>query len=716
MTRASAAALIVWGLAGLTAASAGALAQDVVVSEETPIVFTADEMSHDRELGIVTASGHVEVTHQDRVLIADTITYSQRADLLTASGNVTLLEPSGDVLFANYMELSGDMKDGIVENIRMVLSDRSRVAASGARRTDGNLLEMANAVYSPCAPCPDDPTRPPIWQVKAIRVIHDDRRQTVEYKDAWLEFAGVPVAYTPYISHPDPRVKRKTGFLSPSIGGSNYLGLVGRFPFFINLGPDKDATVTPIYTASQGPVVAGQYRQRLLAGSLEAEASITVDSRDDVRGHLFSEARFDVDETWRWGADVNTTTDDTYLRRYNFDSLPVLTTNLFAEGFRGRNYAAANGYFFQGLRVDDDPGGTPLVLPMLEYSHVGEPGRLGARPTLDVSLLALTRTDGADTRRFAAEGGWQIERIGPLGGVYTASATLRGHAYHVNNLARSNKADTFSGFSGRVIPQASLDWRHPFVRESETIYQLVEPIANFVVSPYGGNPTTIPNEDSLEFEFDETNLFSGNRFTGLDRVEGGPRINYGMRWGVLGRDSRAGVLVGQSYRVREDDTFAEGTGLEGNLSDVVGTFELVPGSHLDLQYRTRLDKDDLSARRNEVRVAAGPPALRVNANYAFFEREAGSEFESREEIRGAINARVTRFWRSRLSAVHDLTADGGMRFLGINLTYEDECLVFSTDLSRTFFVDRDVRPTDSIFFRVTFKTLGSVRSGISQSF
>ena len=237
-----------------------------------------------------------------------------------------------------------------------------------------------------------------------------------------------------------------------------------------------------------------------------------------------------------------------------------------------------------------------------------------------------------------------------------------------------------------------------------------------MVSPYGGNPTTIPNEDSLEFEFDETNLFSTSRFTGIDRVEGGPRLNYGLRWGVLGSRGQTTVLVGQSYRIKEDDTFAEGSGLEDNLSDVVGTVEVVPGDHLDLQYRTRLDKDDFSARRNEIRLFAGPAALQVDINYAFFEREADSEFESREEIRGGISAELTRYWRSRLSAVDDLTADGGLRFLGISLTYEDECLEFSTDLSRTFFVDRDVRPTDSIFFRVTFKTLGSVRSGISQSF
>ena len=109
-------------------------AQEVPVQSESPILLTADEMGYDSERGIVTARGNVEVSHDDRVLIADEMAFNQGSDLLTATGNVTLMEPTGDVIFAQHMELTGNLKDGIIEDLRVILSDRSSVAANGAVR------------------------------------------------------------------------------------------------------------------------------------------------------------------------------------------------------------------------------------------------------------------------------------------------------------------------------------------------------------------------------------------------------------------------------------------------------------------------------------------------------------------------------------------------------------------------------------------------------
>ena len=155
-------------------------------AEEASLLLTADEMAYDRDLGVVTASGNVEISDDDRVLLADTVSYNQRLDVLTASGNIRLLEPTGEVVFAEYVELTGDMKDGIIRNLRILLSDKARIAATGARRSDGTVLEMRRAVYSPCNLCPDDPTRPPLWQLKAVKVVHDKPRQSLEYTDAWF--------------------------------------------------------------------------------------------------------------------------------------------------------------------------------------------------------------------------------------------------------------------------------------------------------------------------------------------------------------------------------------------------------------------------------------------------------------------------------------------------------------------------------------------------
>ncbi|MGZ8409280.1 MAG: LPS-assembly protein LptD, partial [Hyphomicrobium sp.] len=328
-------------LAALLLCQSGAVrAADLDVPEDEPIVFTADELTFDQERETVRATGNVEIVYGERILLADEITYLKSQDLIVATGNVALVDVTGHVLFADRVEVTGDLREGVLENLRAILADGARFAAIGARRTDGNLTEMRKAVYSPCFLCPEEPTRSPLWQIKAVKVVHDEKQKVIEYRDAWLELAGIPVLYTPYLSHPDPTVERKSGFLFPTFGVSSDLGVLGGIPYYWAISDDKDATFTPIYTSEQGPVLAAEYRQAMRRGWLSIRGSgtyygsdSTVEDVPDVRGHVFSEFRYDIDDTWRGGIDFNRASDDTYLRRYKFGGPErFLTSRGFVEG------------------------------------------------------------------------------------------------------------------------------------------------------------------------------------------------------------------------------------------------------------------------------------------------------------------------------------------------------------------------------------------------
>ena len=685
-----------------------------------PVILQADELVHDRESGVVTATGNVEIAQGERVMLADTVTYNETTDTVTATGNVIILEPSGEVMFADFAEVSDEMKRGVIRNIRILLTDNSRIAANGAVRSGGNRTEMRKAVFSPCPICPDHPDESPLWQIKAIRIVHDQDRQEIEYSDAFFEVFGVPVAYTPYFSHPDPTVDRRSGFLAPSFGNRTQLGFIIEVPYYFNLAPNRDATLAPIFTTDEGVVLTGEYRQRLHSGQFQVAGSITSPNQPaasgatfaghDVRGHITGVGRFDIDPTWRWGFDVARATDDTYLRRYGFVSENTLTSNLFVEGFRGRNYAALNAYSFQGLQRIDDADDTPFIAPIAEYSFISDPGRHGDRYTLDANFMELLRPEGTNSRRLSLDGGWRLPYIGPLGDLYSLTASLRGDAYWVNDVvdpARPN-ASRASGLTGRIVPQVSLDWRYPLIRSAGTVRQMIEPIVMFAISPYGGNPSKIPNEDSQDFEFDDTNLFNLNRFPGLDRVEGGPRLSYGLRMGAYGASGgQTTAFIGQSFRARKDSTFEAGSGLEDNFSDFVGRLAVSPSKYLDLTYRFRLDNNNLSPRRSAIDMIAGPEWLRIN--FGFLSLDDGpadlGDLGAREEIK--VSARLALSPQWTLDAVNrrDLSANSTIKF-GVGLTYQDECIVFSTQLARRFTRDRDLEPETSINFVIKLKHLG----------
>ena len=694
-------------------------------SEDTGknVVMSADNLIYDEALGVVTAVGNVEISQGDRLLIADAVSYNEFHDVMTASGNVTLMEPGGEVLFADYLKLSDEMRNGVMHDIRILLNAETRIAANSARRLKGNRTEMNKAVFSPCKLCPTHPGEPPLWQIKAISIVHDQEERDVAYYDAWLEMFGIPVFYTPYFEHPDPTVKRRSGFLAPAYGSSSNLGIHLPTPYYWNISPHQDATLKPKFTSDKGIIWGGEYRERTQTGVYSLDGSLTYgDERDDdgsetgskgVRGHLFSNGRFQLDPVWNYGYQFEHASDDTYLSFYRLNSKDTLTTRPYVEGINGRNYASANAYFFQGLEAEDDQDQIPFVLPLLDFNYAGMPDTLGGFTTIDANLMTLHRIDGADSRRLSIKGGWHLPHIGRSGSVYRLSATARSDVYHVNKVdsAGTTRKTRARGVTGRLRPELIGEWRLPLMRRTDGIRTLVEPIVQGIISPYGGNPGEIPNEDSQDFEFDDTKLFSNNRFTGFDRVESGPRVNYGLRFGFFGLGGgRTQGMIGQSARLKEDDTFNKGSGLEENFSDFVGRFRISPASIFDLAYRFRLTRQNFAARRNEIELASGPEAVRINIVYALLEEQIPASdttaFANREEIVAAAEARLTSFWRVNVGSRRDLTGSGGTINWNTGVTYEDECFFFATRVNKNFTRDRDVQPETSLLFTIRLKHLG----------
>ena len=676
--------------------------------------FKADELRHDRKLGILKAVGDVEIAHENRILRADVVVYNERTDVMTASGNVTLLEPSGEVVFAEYVEMTRDLKKGAIRDMLVVLADKSRIAALDGKREDGNKTEMTHAIYTACGLCEKDPARPPLWQLKSIKVVHDKKRRTIEYKDAWLEIAGIPVAYTPYLTHPDPTVKRRSGFLPASVGSSSDLGTIVRIPYFWAISDQSDATITPMYASDEGAGLHAEIRHRMKKGRFALDGSGAMQDDNNLDGHVDATFRYDIDRTWRAGFDARRAVDDTYLRRYGYDHDQTLTSRMFVEGFRGRNYVSASTYAFQNLESGNDKGKIPKVLPLLEYNYMGEPDAIGGYTDLAAGLVSLVRSDGADTRRLSLHGGWHFPFLGPFGAVMGVNTVLRTDTYHKSHFKPNGRTKEDNGFEERIRPEASLDIAYPLAKSDGRHTQTVEPRAQMIISPHGGNSSGIPNEDSRTIELDDTRLFSHSRYSGLDRVEGGPRINYGLRWGLYGpTGSGATSFIGQSFRFKEDGGIPEGSGLEGRLSDIVAMVHVAPGEWVDILYRARLDQSDFDFNRNEIQATFGKPLLSFSTRYSFFEAQSDGEFKDREEILYDISSRFTEYWRGSLSGVTDLDEGGELLSLGASLTYEDECLVFGVVAKRSFYEDRDLQPTDQITFGVSLKTLGDFDASAS---
>ena len=708
------------------------LSQPVQAEPKEPAHWAAEEITYDPDAKTVVARGRVEVRYQGNVLYADEITYDRNTDLAVASGNIRFVDRNNDIVTAETMEITGDLRKGIIEGVRVFFQDGERLAAQHGDRKEGRLTTLFKAVYSPCNVCDDDGNDTnPVWQVKAEKVVHDQKTRTLTYKNAFIELLGVPIFYSPWLKHPDATVSKASGLLTPKFDSSSLLGLSVELPYFWNIAPHLDLTVSPKITTDEGFILGAEFRHRVKKGQYTLEGSITrPDKRDEdgnklddneIRGHLFGEGRFRINEKWDWGFDLEVASDDTYLRRYDVSRVDSLTNRLFIQRLSGRNSFSVSAYGFQGLRAEDDPGQTPIVLPFVEYNFIGRPGWLGGHFGAEASMVMLTRTEGMDTMRLSGGASWHLPYVSRFGELYNLTVGVRGDLYKTLDRLRpvplSDPASLVtdaqvdekdSDVAGRLIPYAMLEWRLPFVRHGKNTNQMIEPIVSVVASPTGGNPDGIPNEDSLSFDFDTTNLFSLSRYSGRDRWEGGTRINYALKFshrtnsGVL-----ASILVGQSYRFNRDENFPDDSGLRDKLSDVVIGAQLNMPGLFDYYHRMRLDKDSFKIVRNEGYIVFGPERYRFSVGYSDVRRDGfDPTLPDRREIRTAADIKLSAYWSMFADFSYDFEPQGGALTVGGGFTYEDECLEFQIRARRDFTSDRDVLPHTSIGFRLIFKVVG----------
>ncbi|MGE3714240.1 MAG: LPS-assembly protein LptD [Alphaproteobacteria bacterium] len=687
------------------------------VDEKSPVLLEANDLYYDHNAGIVIATGVVEIIQNDTIVIADQLIYDQEQDRLFARGNVSMLEPTGNVYFADNIELEKEMKTGVINQFKARLSDDSLFAARQAQRIDENTIELQQAVYSPCKVCNDEgEARAPLWQIKADHVTVDNEEQKVIYENAYFETYGMPVFYTPYISHPTPNADNQSGFLVPEYEHTNNLGSVVKIPVYYAIAPDKDATITPIYTTLEGLVMAGEYRQRFNTGTLRMDGSITYPSDRDasgarstgrtVRGNINALGDFSLDENYKWGFDIQRVTDDTYLRRYNFSYDTLLTSTAYMEGYNfvgggQRSYGVVRGLAFQGLTAQDNSSQTPTVFPLGDFTYESDPGIYNSRVLFDANTMLLHRDDGAKSRRASGALGWKLPYITDDGQLIEFTARTRADVYSVEDQLLSSGED-FQGVTGRVIPEAIAKWRYPFINQWEDGSMLIEPVVMAAISAPGGNPEEIPNEDSLVPEFTDTNLFEYNRYPGYDRVETGPRVSYGVQGQAqMYHNKYVNWLFGQHYRSETDRNFPFSNEVDSHFSDYVGHVGF-SASPLNLAYRFRLDKDEFSPKRSEIDASFDYKWMTLAGAYLLLDNDP--ILADREQAVGSSSVRLSKNWSWQSAANRNLLTDEWVS-LSTGLTYADECTNVSMIAGRQFTRDRDIEPTTTFLFRIAFKNL-----------
>ncbi len=707
-------------------AQLGALASGGGFNSTAPVGFTADQVRYERARTLVIATGHVEAWQNDHVLRADQVTFDRTTGVATATGHVVLLEPDGEVLFADSARLSDGMRNGVLHNLRARLPQNARMAANAGKRTDGVLDQLSKVVYSTCNLCKKNPYLPPLWQLHARTATEDRQHKRIEFTDTEMQIFGVPVAWFPYFYTADPSVKRASGILIPSFGVNSHIGAFLAQPYYWVIDGQSDATITPMLTSNAGPNLDVEYRRRFNSGYLSLNGSLGY-FQNSPQTTIYAKGQFDLNPTWRWGFNINRASSAAYVRDFHLGNAlgttsTLLASQVYLEGFGEGAYSRLDMRFYQGL----DPttivdSRLPLVLPHYRYRYFGQPDALGGRLKLDAGFFNVVRADGTNTRRARLSVEWDRPFTGALGDLWTLKLRTDAIGYDATDF---NQQPNFGPMSrvnaARALPQMAVDVRWPFMRDSGAWgTQLIEPMAELVVAPAVGASQQIryPNEDSLDFAFSDANLFGFNRFPGVDRLDGGVRANLALHAAWYLDGTVLDGLVGQSFRTAPDPVFPAGSGLHDTVSDIVARASFSPTHWLNLVYRTRLDHRSLATRMADATATVGGRRLQVTAGYLYttfdpyyFYDQArpppvGSAYYfPRNELTLGF---VTNWGDYRLDgfAQRDL-ATNQMVAIGGDAIYENECVIVDFKLYRRYTAFAGDSGSTTVLLQITFKTIG----------
>ncbi|MEO7602312.1 MAG: LPS assembly protein LptD [Sphingomicrobium sp.] len=665
---------------------------------EPVVEFSSNEVIYDSEADVLTARGAVRMNREGHYLAADTVVWDRKSGEVRAKGEVVLLTPEGDRLIGEDVVLTDSFRDGTIENLLIVLDSGGRIAAARGTR-QGSVTTLENAIYSPCpvvgsTGCPKRPS----WAITAAKVVDDPGRDRIHFEGGRLQLFGMNLPLLP-IFNLSRSSGGASGWLVPDLSISTRKGFEIALPYHWQIGPNRDLTLTPhIYTGVL-PAIEARYRELnalgafqlggfLTYGTIENVNPLAVSTRKGFRAYFEANGKAQLDPLWSVTSALRIASDKTITRRYDITSDDRLRNFVNAERISPNSYITIAGWAFQGLRVDDVQKQFPIALPAIDARFRRE-DVAGGTVEIQANSLSILRIEGQDTQRAFASARWDLRRLTPWGQEIVLTAYGRGDVYHTND-ASSTLAPAYRGTDGwhaRGIGALAMDIKWPFVGTLLDGFQRLQPRVQLVLTPKTPN-FDIPNEDARSVDLEDSNLFALNRFPGYDRWEDASRVTYGLDWSFERPGFSVMSTIGQSYRFGERiGIFPDGTGLTGQISDIVGRTRLRYGRLIDLTHRYRVDKNNFAVRRNEVDLTIGTDQTYAQIGYLKFNRNIDPTIEDlrdKEELRVAGRVAFRRYWSIFGATVIDLTdaredplslADGWepvRHRLGIE--YEDECL------------------------------------------
>ena len=659
-----------------------------VINAEEKIKIYADEIKVDEIDQKVRAIGEAVAVNEDNIKIkSDFLTYDKIKNDLEANGNVVINDQMNNSYFLDKLNSSDNLNAISGNSIKVRLHDGSRIVGSSFNKNNEISL-IENAEYTPCKEQNYLIKNCPGWKLKSKKIIHNNKNKTIYYDHSQIQLFNIPVFYLPYFSHPDPSVKKRSGFLMPTIQTDNQLGETFSIPIFLNLSSNRDITFTPNIQTSSNNFYNLDYRH--LNNFFELEINSSIDDNNDNSGtsnHLFFDSNI-FNSHGNLNAYLKTSNNDTYMRKNKINNLTVLKSGVEFDRETKNAFFSIETIAYKHLTAENQQW--EYLYPNIIYDindiennifegNVSLNNKLSYRKNLNENYVSLA----------SSQINWTNQKMNKnLGLVYDNEANLRITSTSIDEKTRSDTSNI------RFYPQISSKISYPLLKSSPLLNQTLTPIIMPIIAPYNNytEAQTVTN----------SNLFSTNRATSINQWESGPRINYGVEWFInsaRGTDIR--TVLGQNYRFNKlsDDTAKE-------ISDYFINSNINIDLENYLDSSLIIDRDDLKLRSLSANTFNRFGDLIVAINYDY---TSGKYQDAAEQVAVGGKYKLENNLFVKFTGAKNLDTNKNIGYQ-YGILYENDCLGIDFNYYRDLTQDRDIKESDGFSFTVVLKPFGSTNN------
>ena len=545
----------------------------------------------------------------------------------------------------------------------------------------------------------------PPWELSAEEIVHDKKTQIISYKNAWLKVYDKPVVYFPKFFHPDPTVKRKSGFLIPTLKSSpnadNFLSL----PYFHVISSNKDLTFTPRLYSDNKILFQSEYRQENSDSSLISDFSIFKEKDAGSKNHFFYNFSKKFDflnfDNSLLNFKLEKTSNDTYLKANKINSPIINSYDVLENNFQielSKEDLSIDTEFIAYESLDKDKSD--------RYEFI--------LPKLDISKKIVNNSDLDGEFNFNSSNlikNYQtniFEKININNLIFNSNPKITNLGFYNNydfiiknvNSDSQNSKNYKENENYYLSGLFQFNSSFPLIKEMDNQQNVLKPKISLKIAP---NDTKNLRSDTNRL--DVNNLFNLDRVASNDTLEGGISLAYGNDFTIIDKDNSRQILslkLANNIRLKENDDLPTNNQVGLKTSNFFSEIEYSPNEILKTTYKNSFKNNAKDVTYENFITEISLNNFVTTFDYLNENNTSDENSYLKNTTQYVINDSNNLLFSTRINKKTDLT-----EYYNLMYQYKNDCLAASIEYNKDYYEDSDITPEESIFFKLTIIPFGA---------